>query len=232
MATGTRRCSSRSPGAAVQSRRRRGARTKVLLYLTDRRWRRSPWSHRSSGRRIDRMRRRPPSSWCELAALGAIAVIIALIHTVGRCALYPLALHGAGAEEDVLRCRSPRWCRLVCTTTRQLVEANSKLGLIAGIVGAVAVPAVGLQHFSPRPLVLSAVGFARRDGGRDQTATTRSSRQAVDRTGPRSSELRSADRVVRPRRDGPDPRRRSDSSPSTCSSGCATRARAGGSVSR
>jgi len=134
------------------------ARTRVLLYqLTTL----APFAVVAPfiGPMIDRMRggRR---FMVELAAFGRIVVSIGLVATMNTLWLYPVALAALVLKQTYAVSKSAL-VPLVASTDADLMEANAKLGVIAGVaaVGAAGIAAV-LQHFSPRAtLVLSAVGF-------------------------------------------------------------------------
>ncbi len=134
------------------------ARTKVLLYqLTTL----APFTVMAPfiGPLIDRMRggRRLV---VELAAFGRIIVSIALVMVLDSLLLYPVALAALVLKQTYSVSKSAL-VPLVVETEADLMEANAKLGVVAGIAAAAAAaPAAVLQHFSAKAtLVLSAIGF-------------------------------------------------------------------------
>lgn len=134
------------------------ARTKVLLYqLTTL----APFTVLAPfiGPMIDRLRggRR---FMVELAAFGRIVVSIGLVLTLDSLWLYPVALTALVLKQTYSVSKSAL-VPLVATTEADLMEANAKLGVVAGIAAVVAAGvAAVLQSFSPKAtLVLSAIGF-------------------------------------------------------------------------
>ena len=134
------------------------ARTKVLLYLSTTL---APFSVLAPliGPLVDRMAggRRLV---VQIAAAGRAVVSVLLAVSLHSLWLYPLALAALILKQTYLVSRSAL-VPSVTSSEADLVEANSKLGMIAGLAAAAAVvPAGILQHFSPgATLVLSAVGF-------------------------------------------------------------------------
>jgi hypothetical protein len=96
----------------------------------------------------------------ELAAFGRIVVSIGLVITLNSLWLYPVALAAMVLKQTYSVSKSAL-VPLVATTEADLMEANAKLGVVAGIAAVVAASvAAVLQHFSPRAtLVLSAILF-------------------------------------------------------------------------
>jgi hypothetical protein len=143
-----------SPGAA---------RTKVALYLI---FTMLPFTIVAPlvGPAIDRMAggRRAIVMAC---ALGKTVVSIFMITHLDGLALFPLAFTTLVFSKAYAVCKSALVPSLV-RNDKELVEANSKLGLLAGIVGfAAALPAVIFQLISPQATVaFSALifGLARR----------------------------------------------------------------------
>ena len=134
------------------------ARTRVLLYQVTTL---APFTVVAPfiGPLIDRMRggRR---LMVELAAFGRIFVSIGLMMTLDSILLYPVALTALILKQTYSVSKSAL-VPLVAASDADLMEANAKLGVIAGVTAAVAAaPSAILQHFSPQAtLALSAVGF-------------------------------------------------------------------------
>jgi len=134
------------------------ARTKVLLYQITTL---APFTVLAPfiGPFVDRMRggRR---FVVELAAFGRVLVSIGLIMTLDSLLLYPVALTALVLKQTYSVSKSAL-VPLVAASDEDLVEANSKLGIIAGLAAvAAALPAAVVQNFSQQAtLVLSAAGF-------------------------------------------------------------------------
>jgi len=134
------------------------ARTRVLLYQVTTL---APFTVVAPfiGPLIDRMRggRR---FMVELAAFGRILVSIALILALDSLWLYPVALAALILKQTYSVSKSAL-VPLVASSDADLMEANAKLGVIAGVTAVVAAaPAAVLQLVSPKAtLVLSAFGF-------------------------------------------------------------------------
>lgn len=96
----------------------------------------------------------------QIAAVGRLVVSLLLASTIDTLFLYPLAL-GALILKQTYGVSKSALVPSVASSDADLVEANSKLGVIAGLAAVVAVgPAAILQKQSPKAtLVLSAAVF-------------------------------------------------------------------------
>jgi len=82
----------------------------------------------------------------QVVAAGRIAIQLLMIRFVDDIALFPLVFAALVLQKTYTVSKSAL-VPAVVSTDRELVEANSKLGLIAGLAGAVAViPAAALQY--------------------------------------------------------------------------------------
>ena len=135
------------------------ARGKVLLFLLVSF---APFTLVSSliGPTLDRMKggRRLAVS---LVAVGRIIVTILMIWNINSLALFPLAFVSLVLQKSYAISKSAL-VPLVVRSDKEFVEANSKLGLIAGLSGALVVPVAGLLQWinSQLALVFAALVFA------------------------------------------------------------------------